>query len=152
VVVDQQSAIEINTTLAPVPSVFPSLCSPCPLWLNSLLPTYANLGAAQRTLGDEEAAHQSSQQALRLNPNQFNAWLGEALLARKAGRIDEAINDLSRSLEVQPTAQAYMELGRTAAQAGRTAAALDAYQEALKISPDFTEARQAAEALQRPKQ
>jgi protein O-mannosyl-transferase len=116
-----------------------------------LAQTYANLGAAQRSLGQDDDAHQSFQQALRLNPNQFNAWLGEGLLARKHGEIEEAIRDIARSIEVQPTAAAYLELGRTLAQSGRTAAALDAYEQALKINPDFTEAQQAADELrQRP--
>jgi protein O-mannosyl-transferase len=113
--------------------------------------TYANLGAAQRALGDDEQAHHSFEQSLRINPGQFNAWLGEGLLARKQGKLDEAIGDLSRSLELQPSAQGYLELGRTLAQAGRVPAALDAYEQALKISPDFTEAQQAADALRQQK-
>jgi Tfp pilus assembly protein PilF len=116
-----------------------------------LAQTYANLGAAQRSLGQDDDAHQSFQQALRLNPEQFNAWLGEALLARKRGHTEEAIRDISRSIELQPTAEAYLELGRTLAHSGRTAAALDAYQQALKINPDFTEAQQAADVLRQQK-
>ncbi len=68
--------------------------------------TYANLGAAYRALGEDEKAYQTFEQSLRFNPNQFNAWLGLGLLAQKQGKLDEAISDLSRSVEVQPTAQA----------------------------------------------
>jgi tetratricopeptide (TPR) repeat protein len=114
-----------------------------------LAQTYANLGTAQRSLGQDDDAHQSFQQALHLNSNQFNAWLGEGLLARKRGQAEEAIRDISRSIEVQPTAEAYLELGRTLAQSGHAAAALDAYQQALKLNPDFTEAQQAADELRR---
>ncbi len=112
-----------------------------------LAQTYANLGAAYRGMGEDEQAHNNFEQALRLNPNQSNAWLGLGLLAHKRGQLAESINDLSRSLELQPTAQAYFELGRTLAQAGRIPEALDAYQRALQISPDFLEAQQAAAAL-----
>jgi tetratricopeptide (TPR) repeat protein len=112
-----------------------------------LAQTYSNLGAAQRSMGEDDAAEQSFEQSLRLNPNQFNAWLGEGLLARNAGKFNDAIQDFSRSIELQPTPQAYLELGRTLAQSGRTAEALDAYQQALKLSPDFTEAQQAADEL-----
>jgi len=117
-----------------------------------LAQTYANLGAAYRELGEDEQAHKNFEESLGLNPNQFNAWLGLGLLAQKQGKREEAISDLSRSLEVQPTAEAYFELGRTLAQAGRIPEALDAYQQALKISPDLTEAQQAAEALRQQKQ
>jgi|HubBroStandDraft_1064217.scaffolds.fasta_scaffold10193_3 tetratricopeptide (TPR) repeat protein len=116
-----------------------------------LAQTYANLGTAQHTLGDDEPARKSFEQSLRLNPNQSNAWLGLGLLAQKQGKLDEAISDLSRSVELQPNAQGYFELGRTLAQAGRVPEALDAYQQALKIAPDFVEAQQAAEALRQQK-
>ena len=76
---------------------------------------------------------------------------GLGLLARKQGKLNEAISDLSRSVELQPTAQGYLELGRALAQAGHVPEALDAYQQALKISPDFVEAQQAADALRQQK-
>jgi tetratricopeptide (TPR) repeat protein len=117
-----------------------------------LAETYANLGAAQRAMGDDEPARQSFDKSLRLNPNQPNAWLGLGLLVRKQGKLEEAISDLSRSMELQPSAQGYFELGRTLAQAGHVPEATDAYQQALKLSPDFVVARQAAETLRQQKQ
>jgi protein O-mannosyl-transferase len=116
-----------------------------------LAQTYANLGAAQRALSEEEQARASFDQSLRLNPNQFNAWLGLGMLAQKQGKLDESISDLSRSVELQPSAQGYFELGRTLAQARHVPEALNAYQQALQISPDFVEAQQAAAALQQKK-
>lgn len=116
-----------------------------------LAQTYANLGAAYRALGEDDAAHKDFDQSLRSNPNQYNAWFGLGLLARKQGNVEEAISDLSRSIELQPTTQAFYELGRTLAQAGKAPQALDAYEQALKISPEFAEAQQAADALRQPK-
>ncbi len=118
---------------------------------NFLAQTYANLGAAQRSLSEDGPARESFEQSLRLNPNQFNAWLGLGLLAQKQGKLDEAVSDLSRSVELQPSAQGYFELGRTLAQARHVPEALNAYQQALQISPDFVEAQQAAAALQQKK-
>jgi protein O-mannosyl-transferase len=113
-----------------------------------LAQTYANLGAAYRALGEDTHAHESFVHALRLNPNQSSAWLGLGLLARKESDIAEAVSDLSRSLELQPTAQGYFELGRTLAQSGRIPEALDSYRRALQLAPDFSEAQRAADALQ----
>ncbi len=118
---------------------------------NFLAQTYANLGAAQRALSEDEQARTSFDQSLRFNPNQFNAWLGLGLLAQKQGKLDEAVSDLTRSVELQPSAQGYFELGRALAQAGRVPQALNAYQQALQISPDFEEAQQAAVTLQQKK-
>lgn len=117
-----------------------------------LAQTYANLGAAQRTLGEDQEAQESFEQALRLNPDQFNAWLNEGLLARQAGNFSEAVSDFSRSIELQPTAQGYLELGRTQLKMGHAPEALEAYQRALKIDPDFSDAQQEIDALrqQRP--
>jgi Flp pilus assembly protein TadD len=67
---------------------------------------------------------------LRFNPNRFNAWLGLGVLAQKHGNTEEAIRDLSRSVQLQPTVQAYFELGRAFEQAGRFAEAREAYRRA----------------------
>lgn len=112
-----------------------------------LAQTYTNLGAAQRALGEDGEARRNFDQSLRLNPNQFNAWLGLGLLARKQRKNEEAVSDLSRSIELQPTAEACLELGRTFAQDGRIADARNAYRQALQIDPGLTEAQQAADAL-----
>jgi tetratricopeptide (TPR) repeat protein len=113
--------------------------------------THANLGFTYLSLGEDDAAHQNFEQASHLNPNQFKAWLGLGLLAQKQGNIGEAITDLSRSVDLQPTAQAYFELGRMLTQTGHIPEAIDAYQQALKISPELVEAQQAAAALQQQK-
>ena len=116
-----------------------------------LAQTYANLGAAERALSEDEQARASFDQSLRMNPNQFNAWLGLGLLAQKQGKLDEAVSDLSRSVELQPSAQGYFELGLSLAQAGHFPEARNAYQQALQISPDFVDAQRALDALQAPK-
>ena len=112
-----------------------------------LAQTHANLGVAQRSLGEDAEARNSFNQSLGLNSQQYNAWLGLGLLAQKEGKAQEAILDLSRSVEVQPTAEGYLQLGRVFSQTNRRAEALAAYEQALKISPDMSEAQQALDAL-----
>jgi tetratricopeptide (TPR) repeat protein len=112
-----------------------------------LAQTHANLGVAQRSLGEDTEARNSFNQSLGLNSQQYNAWLGLGLLAQKEGKAQEAILDLSRSVELQPTAEGYLQLGRVFAQTNRRAEALAAYEQALKISPDMSEAQQALDAL-----
>ena len=108
---------------------------------------YANLGTAYRTLGDYSKAEQSYQQALQLNPEQFNAYLGRGVLLEKQGRLDEAIMSYRRSVELAPTDQGYVRMAHALQAAGRTHEALAAYQEALKINPDSQEAQAAVDAL-----
>jgi tetratricopeptide (TPR) repeat protein len=117
-----------------------------------LAQTYANLGATRSALGETDQARSDFLQSLRFNPKQSHAWLGLGLLAQKQGKLDEAISDLYHSVQLRPTARGYLELGHTLAQAGHIPEALAAYQQALGISPDLTEARQAADALLHRKQ
>jgi len=112
-----------------------------------LAQTYANLGAAYRGLGDNDRAQTNYKQALHYNPNQFNAWLGLGLLAQQQGKFGEAITNLSRSVELQPTARGYLALGDALQQSGRTLEALTAYEQATRIAPSLTEAQQAADSI-----
>ncbi len=106
-----------------------------------LAETYANLGAAHGALDEDEQAHKNFEQSLRLNPNQFNAWLGLGLLALKQTKLAEAISDLSRSVELQPTAQGYFELGRAYEQSGQFQQARQAYRQAQDVSGGLTKAQ-----------
>jgi tetratricopeptide (TPR) repeat protein len=115
-----------------------------------LAQAYANLGTAQRYLGQDEPAQQSFDNALRLNANQASAWFGRGLLAQKQGRMNDAISHLSRAVEIQPTGERYFALGQSLQRAGRLPEALDAYRQALKLSPNLREAQQAAGELRRP--
>ena len=112
-----------------------------------LAQTYANLGAAYRELGDDERAQSSYKQALQYNPNQFNAWLGLGLLAQKQGKFAEAVTNLSRSVELQPTGRGFLALGNALQQSGRSLEALTAYEQAIRIAPSLAEAQQAADSL-----
>lgn len=114
-----------------------------------LTQTYANLGAAQRALGQDDAAKNSFEESLRLNANQSAAWRGLGLLAQKQGNLEEAVRDLMHAAELRPSAASYVEVGRALQQANRRNEALAAYQAALKISPDSADAQQAMDELQK---
>ena len=108
-----------------------------------------NLGIAYFDLKKDAKAKLSFEQALRLNPSQLDAWLGLTLLAQRQGNLEEEIRDFSRLLVLQPTARGYLQFGQLLAQANRRAEALAAFQQALKIEPDMTEAQAAAEELRK---
>ncbi len=70
----------------------------------------------------------------------------------KLGEDDQARRNFDASLRVNPNqASAWLGLGRVLSQTSHVQEALDAYQNALKLSPDLVEAQQAAEELQRAK-
>jgi tetratricopeptide (TPR) repeat protein len=110
---------------------------------------YSNLGAAQRALGQDESARRNFQEALRLNPGQSTAWLGFGLLEQNQGNFEEAIRDLSHAAGLHPAATTFLQLGRAQEQAHHRDQALAAYQAALKLQPDMTQAQEALDRLQR---
>jgi Tfp pilus assembly protein PilF/uncharacterized membrane protein (GlpM family) len=112
-----------------------------------LAATYANLGNACRRLGQNAQARESYGRALRLNPGQFNAYLGLGQMLEKQSQVDEAIRNYSRSVELRPTDEGFLLLGHALESAGRRTEALAAYQAALKLSPSLPEAQHAVDAL-----
>jgi tetratricopeptide (TPR) repeat protein len=112
-----------------------------------LAATYSNLGAAYRKLREDERARDSYDQALRLNPNQSNAYLGLGELLEKQNQLDDAIQNYSKAVELRPTDLGFLLLGHALEHAGRRSEALAAYQAALKLSPEMPDARHAVDAL-----
>ncbi len=112
-----------------------------------LAATYANLGAAYRKLDQDEKARASYDQALHLNPGQYNAYLGLGEVLEKENRLDDAISNYSKAVELRPTDTGFLLLGSALEKTGRRAEALAAYQAALKLSPEMPEARHAVDAL-----
>jgi tetratricopeptide (TPR) repeat protein len=112
-----------------------------------LAATYANLGTAYRTLGEDDKARGSYDQALRLNPNQSNAYLGLGQLLEKQNQLDDAIRNYSKSVELLPTDTGFLLLGHALEIAGRRTEALAAYQTVLKLSPGNPQAQHAVDAL-----
>jgi Tfp pilus assembly protein PilF len=112
-----------------------------------LAATYANLGNACRKLGQDAQAQESYDQALRMNPGQFNAYLGLGQLQEKRNQLEDAIRSYSRSVELRPTNEGFLLLGHALESAGRRPEALAAYESALKLSPGLPEAQHAVDAL-----
>ena len=112
-----------------------------------LASTYANLGGAYRDLGGYAQAQESYDQALRLNPSQFNAYLGLGRLKEKQGDLSAAIANYQRALQLYSSAQGYVYLGNALQKSQRRSEALAAYREALKLNPDLKEAQDAAARL-----
>ncbi len=108
---------------------------------------YANMGMAYSQLGDDAKAQASLEQAVQLNPNQAAAWELLAQLAQKQGRSEEAVRDFSRWVQLQPTGEGYLQLGRALALANQRDQALAAYKNALTLAPGSIEAQQAVEVL-----
>jgi tetratricopeptide (TPR) repeat protein len=112
-----------------------------------LVDIYTNLGSAYRQLGNHARSEESFDHALQLDSSRCNVWLGIGHLALDEKRFDDAIRDFSQSVELQPTLEGYLQLGRALALVNRRSEALTAYQQALKLSPNSEKAERAVASL-----
>jgi uncharacterized spore protein YtfJ len=97
-------------------------------------------------------AMQEYEKALALDPNNADAHLGRAIGRLMAppgfgGDIDGAITDLEAAISRKPSAEAYYYLGETFRRKGLNEKAKEAYGQALKLRPDFAEAKKALDEL-----
>jgi Tfp pilus assembly protein PilF len=100
-----------------------------------------NLGAALSQLDQLAAARAEYAAAIRINPNEYNSFLGRGMLEYRSGNLDAARSDFSRASEIAPSATALFWLGRASEDQGRLQAAASAYQSALKIAPSMDDAK-----------
>lgn len=107
----------------------------------------SNLGSAYRQIGDYAHAGESFAAALQLDPNKPMALIGAGLIAQKSGDMDQAIQDYSQAMSVEPTAVGYLLLGRALEQAGHAGEAQAAYDHARQLTNDWSETQQAADSL-----
>jgi protein O-mannosyl-transferase len=98
--------------------------------------TYANLGVIYRELGNYPLAREDSERALSLDSD----------------GVHEMIRQLSEMVAAHPAAPGYLRLGLLQEGAGQFAGARSAYEQALRLNPQFEPARKALEALVEGKQ
>jgi protein O-mannosyl-transferase len=93
--------------------------------------SYQSLAILYGELGEYPKVRESYREALRIDPE-----LGE-----------ETIRNLSKSFAADPSPGGYLSLGMLFEAAGRLPEARIAYQEALKLDPSLTEAKQSLDAI-----
>lgn len=114
-----------------------------------LSPTYSyvyiNLGILKNAIGDKNEAEKNFKYALQLDPNQHNCWYYYADFLFKEKRYVEAIDGLNKVQTISPhflntdnyLLQAYNNLGVEYFNAFQFDQAIEAYQEALKLNPEY---------------
>jgi serine/threonine protein kinase/Flp pilus assembly protein TadD len=113
-------------------------------------PSYFNRGLAFARLGETDRALQDYERALQLEPGLAAAALNRGILHFEAKRYPAALADLHRAqvAGADPAVISY-NLALVYRASGDRAAALVNVRQALQHQPDYAEARQLLEALQR---
>lgn len=106
-----------------------------------------NLGFLWLNQGNLKAAIEQFSAALQIYPDKQNSLFGRGMAEYRLGNLDAAVNDFSRAARIAPMAPADFWLGRALEDKGQVEAAITAYETALQLVPDMSEARERRDAL-----
>jgi tetratricopeptide (TPR) repeat protein len=99
------------------------------------------LAEAQLRSDDLEQASQSLARAKDLNPDKAGLWFAQGALALRDERPEEALPLIQRGLELDPKIPAaYFDLGNAHIMLDDLSSALDSFEKATNLKPDFWEA------------
>ncbi len=103
--------------------------------------THNNLGVLFNQLGRRDQAEAEFTQAITLNPFEQNSRIGRGLIECEEGKLDAALEDFEQAAQVAPSPLAAYWEGRILEEKGQLAASAEAYRNALKLAPNFGDAR-----------
>ncbi len=112
---------------------------------DSLAEAHTSLGYVRALYEwDWPAAQREFQRAIELNPNSADAHFGYGMVyLAPMSRLDEALAELRRAQQLDPLSLVTMTyIGVVEDFAGHNQAAIDQFQRALELDPDFLAARQ----------
>jgi len=108
-----------------------------------------NLGALYLQLNAVPAAQEEFTEAIALNPNEVNSYLGRGILEQHAANFPAAIADFTAASKLRPGPAVYFWLGQAFEGAGDYDQAQNAYQAALQMAPGTREVQARLEMLRK---
>jgi tetratricopeptide (TPR) repeat protein len=111
--------------------------------------THNNLGLLYSQLARPADAVAEYREAIHLNPREQNSYLGRGMIEHQQGALDAALKDFVRAAEIAPSATALYWQGRVLEEQERVADAVSAYEAAIRLAPDFQDARLRLENLKK---
>jgi tetratricopeptide (TPR) repeat protein len=111
--------------------------------------THNNLGVLFSQLARNDEAEAEYTQAIRQNPYEQHSFMGRGRIEQQQGRLDAALQDFMRAAQIAPSPNALYWQGRVLEDKGQFGDAAAAYEAALKLAPDFKEARLRLENLKK---
>ena len=102
---------------------------------------HINLGAALARAGRHDAALESYDRAIALQPGSAHAWSNRGLVLAGTDRHEAALENFARALALEPDlAEAHYNQGKALADSGRPEAALQSYERAIAFDPGHADA------------
>ena len=112
--------------------------------LISLFPNTIQLynlqGASNARIEKHDAAIESYNQAIKINPKYADAHMNKGNVLQEKGELDAAIESFNNSLSINPYHSiAHFNMGNALKENGELDAAVESYKKAIKIKPDYAE-------------
>jgi tetratricopeptide (TPR) repeat protein len=108
-------------------------------------------GNQELSTGRLDSAENEYRAALGAEPNNAAAHRGLAEVARRSGKLDDAVKELQASLAARDSAVVRTTLAKVYVEGKKPDLALVEVERALKLAPNYAEAKQLLERLQRSK-
>jgi tetratricopeptide (TPR) repeat protein len=113
----------------------------------SLAEAFNNRGEAKRAKGDIDGALADYNKAIELKPKLAQPYNNRAITKRSKGDLDGALADFDKVIELTSAAVAYGSRGTVKREKGDLDGALADFNKALELKPDWTQAREARDAV-----
>jgi tetratricopeptide (TPR) repeat protein len=113
--------------------------------------THVRRGRQELAAGHADAADKEFRAVLAADPSNAAAHHGLAEIARRQGKMDEAVKELQASLEARDSAVVRTMLAKIYLEQKKPALARAEVEKALKLAPNYAEAKQLLEHLQNSK-
>src|SRR5256885_770255 len=110
--------------------------------------THIRRGRQELSAGHADAAEKEFRVALAADPNSAAAHRGLAEIDRRQGKMDDAVKELQASLEARDSAVVRTMLAKIYLEQKKPDLALAEVEKALKLAPNYAEAKQLLEHLQ----
>jgi len=113
--------------------------------------THLRRGRQELSLGHADAAEKEFRAVLAADPTSPAAHRGLGEIDRRQGRMDEAVKELQASLQARDSAVVRTTLAKIYLEQKKPDLARSEIEKALKLAPNYTEAKQLLEHLQNSK-
>lgn len=100
--------------------------------------SHIELAEVLAKLGESREAARHYEHALERRQNDPELRLKLALQLLAAGELNDAVDELNKSLTLRPTAVAYHHLGNALISLGRPREAVENFEASIKLDPDFS--------------
>ncbi|HXM11899.1 MAG TPA: tetratricopeptide repeat protein [Terriglobales bacterium] len=111
--------------------------------------THNNLGVLLNQLGRRDEAVAEFTRAIAVNPYEQNSLIGRGMIEYEEDKFDDALQDFARAAQLAPSPLAFYWQGRVLEEKGQLPSAADAYRTALRLAPEFGDARVRLDEVER---